>query len=199
MGLEAVAEVCAGPLREGSWCLDAGGSSSRAARCPTSEWSWRRSATLAGAAEDLPGAGAARGRRGRRARAHGCSRSGSRRPREQDAVREDLGAPRRRRAARRAGAPLRRPAPDPRGDLGAGVRGPAARRPPRAPAGPVRSRPWTTTSRRSTARPDELAQQQLEALRRNCEEFGVPLYATGSGREGIVHVIGPELGVTQPG
>jgi 3-isopropylmalate/(R)-2-methylmalate dehydratase large subunit len=47
--------------------------------------------------------------------------------------------------------------------------------------------------------PDELAQQQLEALRRNCEEFGVPLYATGSGREGIVHVIGPELGVTQPG
>ena len=40
---------------------------------------------------------------------------------------------------------------------------------------------------------------QLDALRRNCEEFGVPLYATGSGREGIVHVIGPELGLTQPG
>ena len=47
--------------------------------------------------------------------------------------------------------------------------------------------------------PDELSRAQLEALRRNCEEFGVPLYATGSGREGIVHVIGPELGVTQPG
>src|SRR6267378_2243329 len=46
---------------------------------------------------------------------------------------------------------------------------------------------------------DPLSEQQLEALRRNCEEFGVPLYATGSGREGIVHVIGPELGVTQPG
>ena len=46
---------------------------------------------------------------------------------------------------------------------------------------------------------DELARAQLDALRRNCEEFGVPLYATGSGREGIVHVIGPELGVTQPG
>jgi 3-isopropylmalate/(R)-2-methylmalate dehydratase large subunit len=46
---------------------------------------------------------------------------------------------------------------------------------------------------------DELSAQQLEALRINCEEFGVPLYATGSGREGIVHVIGPELGVTQPG
>jgi 3-isopropylmalate/(R)-2-methylmalate dehydratase large subunit len=46
---------------------------------------------------------------------------------------------------------------------------------------------------------DPLAKQQLETLKRNCEEFDVPLYATGSGREGIVHVIGPELGVTQPG
>jgi 3-isopropylmalate/(R)-2-methylmalate dehydratase large subunit len=46
---------------------------------------------------------------------------------------------------------------------------------------------------------DPLSRQQLEALRANCEEFGVPLFATGSGHEGIVHVIGPELGVTQPG
>jgi 3-isopropylmalate/(R)-2-methylmalate dehydratase large subunit len=46
---------------------------------------------------------------------------------------------------------------------------------------------------------DPLSEQQLETLRRNCEEFGVPLYATGSGREGIVHVIGPELGLTRPG
>ncbi|HEX5027957.1 MAG TPA: 3-isopropylmalate dehydratase large subunit [Gaiellaceae bacterium] len=46
---------------------------------------------------------------------------------------------------------------------------------------------------------DPLAKAQLDALRANCEEFGVPLYATGSGREGIVHVIGPELGLTQPG
>ncbi|MBX5473676.1 MAG: 3-isopropylmalate dehydratase large subunit [Thermoleophilia bacterium] len=46
---------------------------------------------------------------------------------------------------------------------------------------------------------DPLSEQQLAALRRNCEEFGVPLHATGSGREGIVHVIGPELGLTQPG
>ncbi len=46
---------------------------------------------------------------------------------------------------------------------------------------------------------DPAARRQLEALRENCEEFGVPLYATGSGREGIVHVIGPELGLTQPG
>src|SRR5919199_2105434 len=46
---------------------------------------------------------------------------------------------------------------------------------------------------------DPLSAQQLAALERNCAEFGVPLYATGSGREGIVHVIGPELGLTQPG
>src|SRR5579864_314441 len=46
---------------------------------------------------------------------------------------------------------------------------------------------------------DPLSEQQLETLRRNCEEFGVPLYATGSGREGIVHVISLELGFTQPG
>jgi 3-isopropylmalate/(R)-2-methylmalate dehydratase large subunit len=46
---------------------------------------------------------------------------------------------------------------------------------------------------------DPLARTQLEALRANCEEFGIPLCATGSGREGIVHVIGPELGLSQPG
>jgi 3-isopropylmalate/(R)-2-methylmalate dehydratase large subunit len=46
---------------------------------------------------------------------------------------------------------------------------------------------------------DPLAKQQLDALRANCDEFGVRLFATGSGREGIVHVIGPELGLSQPG
>ncbi len=46
---------------------------------------------------------------------------------------------------------------------------------------------------------DPLARAQLDALARNCAEFEVPIYATGSGREGIVHVIGPELGLTQPG
>jgi 3-isopropylmalate/(R)-2-methylmalate dehydratase large subunit len=46
---------------------------------------------------------------------------------------------------------------------------------------------------------DPMAKAQLEALRTNCAEFGIALYATGSGREGIVHVIGPELGITQPG
>ncbi len=46
---------------------------------------------------------------------------------------------------------------------------------------------------------DPLSELQLATLARNCDEFGVPIYATGSGREGIVHVIGPELGLTQPG
>ena len=46
---------------------------------------------------------------------------------------------------------------------------------------------------------DEMAKAQLDALRANCEEFGIELHATGSGSEGIVHVIGPELGITQPG
>src|SRR5271170_6862907 len=46
---------------------------------------------------------------------------------------------------------------------------------------------------------DELSRVQVETLERNCEEFGVPLYSLGSDRQGIVHVIGPELGVTQPG
>jgi 3-isopropylmalate/(R)-2-methylmalate dehydratase large subunit len=46
---------------------------------------------------------------------------------------------------------------------------------------------------------DELSRKQVEALEANCEEFGVPLYSLGSERRGIVHVIGPELGVTQPG
>jgi len=46
---------------------------------------------------------------------------------------------------------------------------------------------------------DELSRVQVETLERNCEEFGIPLYSLGSDRQGIVHVIGPELGVTQPG
>jgi len=46
---------------------------------------------------------------------------------------------------------------------------------------------------------DHMSRKQVEALERNCEEFGVPVYSLGSGRRGIVHVIGPELGLTQPG
>jgi len=46
---------------------------------------------------------------------------------------------------------------------------------------------------------DELSVAQLEALRRNCEEFGIRLFPMGSRNQGIVHIIGPELGLTQPG
>ena len=46
---------------------------------------------------------------------------------------------------------------------------------------------------------DKLSREQVAALHRNCEEFGVPLYGMDSRRQGIVHIIGPELGVTQPG
>jgi len=47
--------------------------------------------------------------------------------------------------------------------------------------------------------PDPLSTQQVETLRRNCEEFGVPLFGVRDVRQGIVHVIGPEQGLTQPG
>jgi 3-isopropylmalate/(R)-2-methylmalate dehydratase large subunit len=46
---------------------------------------------------------------------------------------------------------------------------------------------------------DELSRVQVETLERNCAEFGIPLFSLGSSHQGIVHVIGPELGVSQPG
>jgi 3-isopropylmalate/(R)-2-methylmalate dehydratase large subunit len=46
---------------------------------------------------------------------------------------------------------------------------------------------------------DELSRVQVETLERNCAEFGIPIYSLGSPLQGIVHVIGPELGVSQPG
>src|SRR3954465_6771644 len=46
---------------------------------------------------------------------------------------------------------------------------------------------------------DKLSRVQVETLERNAAEFGVPIYSIGSSHQGIVHVIGPELGVTQPG
>jgi 3-isopropylmalate/(R)-2-methylmalate dehydratase large subunit len=46
---------------------------------------------------------------------------------------------------------------------------------------------------------DPVSRLQVETLRRNCEEFGVTLYPMGHALQGIVHVIGPQLGMTQPG
>jgi 3-isopropylmalate/(R)-2-methylmalate dehydratase large subunit len=46
---------------------------------------------------------------------------------------------------------------------------------------------------------DPIAAKQIETLRKNCADFGVTLYDVESPRQGIVHVIGPELGLTKPG
>jgi 3-isopropylmalate/(R)-2-methylmalate dehydratase large subunit len=46
---------------------------------------------------------------------------------------------------------------------------------------------------------DEISLKQMQVLAKNCEEFGITLYDLHSPRQGIVHIIGPELGLTQPG
>ncbi|MGN6213804.1 3-isopropylmalate dehydratase large subunit [Parafilimonas sp.] len=46
---------------------------------------------------------------------------------------------------------------------------------------------------------EELSRKQVETLKQNCEKFGIELYGLGHPYQGIVHIIGPELGITQPG
>ena len=55
------------------------------------------------------------------------------------------------------------------------------------------------TEPRGTPITDEIARRQIEALQQNCRDFGVRLFDMDSPDQGIVHVIGPELGYTQPG
>ncbi len=55
------------------------------------------------------------------------------------------------------------------------------------------------TTDRSLPIVDPISRTQIETLERNCKEFGVPLYGLDSPNQGIVHVIGPELGITRPG
>jgi 3-isopropylmalate/(R)-2-methylmalate dehydratase large subunit len=55
------------------------------------------------------------------------------------------------------------------------------------------------TEPRGTPITDPIAARQIEALQKNCKEFGVRLFDMDSPEQGIVHVIGPELGLTQPG
>jgi len=55
------------------------------------------------------------------------------------------------------------------------------------------------TEPRGTPILDPIAALQIQALQKNCKEFGVPLFDMDSASQGIVHVIGPELGLTQPG
>ncbi|MEX2246838.1 MAG: 3-isopropylmalate dehydratase large subunit [Dehalococcoidia bacterium] len=55
------------------------------------------------------------------------------------------------------------------------------------------------TAGRGEAWPDPLSVKQVETVRRNCEEFGIPFFDVFDPRQGIVHIIGPEQGLTQPG
>jgi 3-isopropylmalate/(R)-2-methylmalate dehydratase large subunit len=55
------------------------------------------------------------------------------------------------------------------------------------------------TTDRSLPIADEIAAKQLAQLEANCREFGVPCFGIHSDKQGVVHVIGPELGLTQPG
>ncbi|NLE75971.1 MAG: 3-isopropylmalate dehydratase large subunit [Chloroflexi bacterium] len=75
-------------------------------------------------------------------------------------------------------------------------RGVAVRRPDRTIATMDHSTP---TVDRSLPLQDAQAAQQLQRLAENCQAFGIPLYDMASPHQGIVHVIGPELGLTQPG
>jgi len=75
-------------------------------------------------------------------------------------------------------------------------RGLRVRRPERTVATADHSVP---THSRSLPILDQMAANQVDQLTANCGEFGIPLHGLGSPNQGIVHVIGPELGLTQPG
>lgn len=70
------------------------------------------------------------------------------------------------------------------------------RRPERTIATPDHNVP---TENRSLPIADPISRQQVDTLRENCRQFGIQLYDLNSSKQGIVHVIGPELGYTQPG
>jgi 3-isopropylmalate/(R)-2-methylmalate dehydratase large subunit len=70
------------------------------------------------------------------------------------------------------------------------------RRPDRTVATPDHNIPTTD---RSLPIADPVSLKQIEALRQNCKDFGIRLFDMNDVRQGIVHVIGPELGLTQPG
>ncbi len=70
------------------------------------------------------------------------------------------------------------------------------RRPDRTVATPDHNVP---TSNRSLPIADPIARQQVDTLRNNCKEFGIRLYDLNDRDQGIVHIIGPEQGYTQPG
>ncbi|MEM8735893.1 MAG: 3-isopropylmalate dehydratase large subunit, partial [Planctomycetota bacterium] len=76
------------------------------------------------------------------------------------------------------------------------IAGRQVRRPERTIATPDHNVPTTD---RGLPIADPISKQQVDTLRENCKEFGIQLYDLNDDRQGIVHIIGPELGYTQPG
>jgi 3-isopropylmalate/(R)-2-methylmalate dehydratase large subunit len=90
----------------------------------------------------------------------------------------------------------------PQAFTGLRARGLKVRRPDRTAATIDHSVPTRSASddaRSRLAFADDLSRKQIEQFEANCREFGIPLYGLDSPHQGIVHVIGPELGLTQPG
>ncbi len=76
------------------------------------------------------------------------------------------------------------------------IAGRRVRRPGQAIATPDHNVPTTD---RGLPIADLISKQQIDTLRANCQEFGIQLFDIGDPRQGVVHIIGPELGFTQPG
>src|SRR5215510_10107339 len=76
------------------------------------------------------------------------------------------------------------------------IAGRKVRRPELTVATPDHNIPTTD---RSLPIADPISKQQIDTLRNNCQEFGIKLYDLNDPNQGIVHVIGPELGLTRPG
>ncbi len=76
------------------------------------------------------------------------------------------------------------------------IAGRSVRRPARTIATPDHNVP---TTNRNLPIADPISKQQVDTLRKNCQEFGIRLYDLNDVNQGIVHIIGPELGYTQPG
>ena len=72
----------------------------------------------------------------------------------------------------------------------------SVRRPERTVATPDHNIPTTD---RSLPIADPISKKQVDTLRQNCQEFGIRLYDLNDRKQGVVHIIGPELGLTQPG
>lgn len=128
------------------------------------------------------------GRRGRHQTAH----SG----------RKSLGRPRCGiRRYQRARPDLHRFAPGARSHQPAGFRRPTPGRPAGAPPDLTLATEDHNVPTIDIDKPiaDPVSRTQVETLRRNCAEFGVRLYPMGDVEQGIVHVVGPQLGLTQPG